>query len=231
MIQGSSQVDPEQTPHLDAHQGDGVVRATTRMEAFADAVFAIAFTIPVVEVVIPHADKFYGAKLLELWPTYLGYGLSALVVGIYWVNHHFVGAIYRTAGHRFLLATLLFLSAVGFIAVPTRAFAENILDQDARIAGAHFYVCALSFASLCWWLKWRVGLAQGEIDERLEAGYVRRLNGHYAIATLLMSAAIPLVFLRWEAGLALAGIVTLSFLRTPETPQYRNASPEIEGEG
>lgn len=115
--------------------------------------------------------------------------------------------------------------------MPTRAFAENILDQDARIAGAHFYVCALSFASLCWWLKWRVGIAQGEIDERLEAGYVRRLNGRYAIATLLMTAAIPLVFVRWEAGLALAGIVTLSFLRTPETPQYRNASPEIEGEG
>lgn len=35
------------------------------MEAFGDAVFAIAFTIPVVEVVIPHADKFYGAKLLN----------------------------------------------------------------------------------------------------------------------------------------------------------------------
>jgi uncharacterized membrane protein len=223
--------DPDDTPHLDAHQGDGVVRATTRMEAFADAVFAIAFTIPVVEVVIPHADKFYGAKLLELWPTYLGYGLSALVVGIYWVNHHFVGAIYRTAGHRFLLATLLFLAAVGFIAVPTRAFAENILEHDARIAGAHFYVCALAFAALCWWLKWRIGIAQGEIDERLEPAYVERLNRRFAWATLLMGLAAPLVFLRWEAGLALAGVVTLSFLRTPETPQYRKEAPEIEGEG
>ena len=177
MTQRAGSKGPEETPHLDAHQGDGVVRATTRMEAFADAVFAIAFTIPVVAVVIPHADKFYGAKLLELWPTYLGYGLSALVVGIYWVNHHFVGAIYRTAGHRFLLATLLFLAAVGFIAVPTRAFAENILDHSARIAGALFYGGALSFAALCWWFKWRTGIAQGERTRATAHATVARRDG------------------------------------------------------
>jgi uncharacterized membrane protein len=84
------------------------LRSTTRLEAFADAVLAIAFTLSIVELKIPSAGPGYGSRLMELWPSYLGFGLSALVIGIYWVNHHFSGAIYRTAGHWFLLATLLF---------------------------------------------------------------------------------------------------------------------------
>ena len=101
------------------------------MEIFADAVFAIAFTLPMVEMKLPEAGPAFERQLLELWPSYLGYALSTLVIGIYWAHHHFSGAIYRTTGHRFLLATLLFLAAIGFIAFPTRAFAEHIHDPVA----------------------------------------------------------------------------------------------------
>src|SRR5688572_33400737 len=101
------------------------------MEIYADAVFAIAFTLPVVELQVPEVGPGFGLRLLELWPQYLGYVLSALVIGLYWVHHHFSGAIYRTTGHHFLLATLLFLVAIGFIAFPTRTFAEHLHEPVA----------------------------------------------------------------------------------------------------
>ena len=125
-------------PRIDEHPGEGAVRGTQRMEIFADAVFAIAFTLPVVELKIPEPGPGFGERLLDLWPSYLEYALSALVIGIYWVQHHFSGAIYRTTGHHFLLATMLVLAAIGFIAFPTRAFAEHIQDPAAREAGAIF---------------------------------------------------------------------------------------------
>ena len=96
------------------------------MEIFADAVFAIAFTLPILELKLPEPGPNFVEGLLDLWPSYLGYLLSAAVIGIYWAQHHFSGAIYRTAGHHFLLATILFLTAIGFISFPTRAFAEHI---------------------------------------------------------------------------------------------------------
>ena len=220
----------ETAPRLDEHPGDGVVRGTQRMEIYADAVFAIAFTLPMVELTLPEPGPGFGHDLVALWPEYLGYALSALVIGIYWVQHHFSGAIYRTTGHHFLLATVIFLMAIGFIAFPTRAFAEHIQDPAAREAGAIFYACALAATALAWLVKWKTGCATGDVDDRLDQAYVARLTRRYNVTTALMIAAAGLAFVRWEAGLALAAVVTLSYLRAPETPVYVGDAPTVEGE-
>ncbi|HEY5723546.1 MAG TPA: TMEM175 family protein [Allosphingosinicella sp.] len=222
--------DPEKPPRLDEHPGEGAVRGTQRMEIFADAVFAIALTLPMVEIALPEPGPRFAADLLALWPQYLGYGLSVLVIGIYWVHHHFSGAIYRTTGHHFLLATILFLLAIGFIAFPTRAFAEHIQDPATREAGAIFYTCALAATNLAWLVKWKTGCATGDVDDRLEPSYVERLTRKYQVTAALMVAAAALVFLRWEAGLALAAAVILYYLRAPETPVYTEQAPTVEGE-
>ena len=221
--------DPEEPPRTDEHPGEGAVRGTQRMEIYADAVFAIAFTLPMVELRLPEAGPDFGRRLLEAWPEFLGYGLSVLVIGLYWVHHHFSGAIYRTTGHHFLLATVLFLAAIGFIAFPTRGFAEHVQDPATREPAAIFYVCALAATAVTWLVKWRVGCATNDVDDRLERDYVARLTRKYYVTTALMVAAAALAFLRWEAGLALAAAVTLSYLRAPETPVYRNEAPEVEG--
>ena len=226
----AERTDPEQPPRLDEHPGEGAVRGTQRMEIFADAVFAIAFTLPLVELPMPEAGPDFGPELIALWPAYLGYILSTLVIGLYWVHHHFSGAIYRTAGHHLLLATMLFLMTIGFIAFPTRAFAEHLHDPHAREAAAIFYVWALAAIQIGWLIKWNTGRWTGDVDDRLEPAYVARLTRKYYAATGLMAAAAGLAFVRWEAGLALAGAVILSFLRAPETPAYVARAPVVEGE-
>ena len=222
--------DPEDKPRIDDHPGEGAVRGTQRMEIFADALFAIAFTLPVLELKVPEPGPHFAAHLFDLWPLYLAYLLSALVIGLYWVHHHFSGAIYRTTGHHFLLATVLFLTAIGFIGFPTRAFAERIADPEAREPAAIFYVCALAATALAWLIKWKTGCATGDVDDRLDPAYVRRLNRKYEAATALSVFAAGLAFLRWEAGLAVALAVILFYLRAPETPVYVGRAPKAEGE-
>jgi uncharacterized membrane protein len=223
--------DPNEPPRLDDHPGEGAVRGTQRMEIFADAVFAIAFTLPLVELKLPEAGPGFAAELVALWPQYLGYVLSVVVIGIYWVHHHFSGAIYRTTGHHFLLATLLFLACIAFIAFPTRAFAEHFDHPETRESGALFYVCALAAVSLTWLIKWQTGRATGNVDARLDPAYIARLTRKYAWTTALLGLAALIAFIRWEAGLALAALVTLSYLRAPETPVYIERAPIVEGEG
>jgi len=223
---------PGRTPRRDDLPGEGASRGTTRMEAFADAVFAIAFTLPVVEIEMPEAGAPIGEQLLELWPSYLGYALASLAIGIYWVHHHFSGAIYRTVGHWFNMATVLFLGAIGFIAFPARVFAEHIADADleARGSAAVAFTLTLSATALTWWIKWNTGRRLGHIDERLEPAYVARLNHRYNVATGLMLVAAAVVFLSWQVGLALASAVTLFFMLAPPTPVYRTTAPVVEGE-
>ena len=217
-------------PRLNDHPGDGVTRGSTRMEIFADAVFAIAFTLPMVEITLPEGASDLEGQLLALWPSYLGFGLSTLVIGIYWIRHHFAGALFRTTGHRSLLATLLFLAAIAFISFPTRAFAEHIQDPTGRAAGAQFYTVALAATSVTWWLTWRTARATGDLDERLDAAYVKRLDQYHLLLDAAMVVAAILVFFVWELGLALASATTLYQLRPPETPIYASQAPVIDEE-
>lgn len=224
--------DPTAPARRDEIEGEGAIRGTARMEAFADAVFAIAFTLPVVEIVLPeerdapHLD----AALFELWPAYLGYVLASFVIGLYWVHHHFSGAIYRTTGHWFLVATIVFLTGIGFIAFPARVFAEHLPDAQARVGSTEYWVLSLAVLAWTWQLKWVVGRVRGQVDARLERTYIERLNRRYWGFVWLNTAAAVLVFFSWPAGLLLSAILTLSLLWPPETPRYVTEAPVVEGE-
>jgi uncharacterized membrane protein len=60
---------------------------TARIEAFSDGVFAIAITLLVIEIGVPHLDNgpegttLFGA-LIGQWPSYLGYVISFLQIGV-----------------------------------------------------------------------------------------------------------------------------------------------------
>ena len=58
----------------------------TRLEAFSDGVIAIIITIMVLELKVPHGERF--DALAPLFPVFLSYVLSFVYVGIYWNNHH-----------------------------------------------------------------------------------------------------------------------------------------------
>jgi uncharacterized membrane protein len=57
-----------------------------RLEAFSDGVIAIIITIMVLEMKVPHGDRWQ--DLLPVLPVFLSYVLSFIYVGIYWNNHH-----------------------------------------------------------------------------------------------------------------------------------------------
>ena len=221
---------PHDPPRRDDLPGEGASRGTARMEAFADAVLAIAFTLPIVEIKLPDGDSPMADQLLDLWPSYLGYILASLPIGIYWVHHHFSGAIYRTTGHWFNVATVLFLAAVGFIAFPARNLGEHIRDADARGPAAIAFTLILALTALTWWIKWQAGRRLKHVDARLQDSYVERLNRRYNVSTLLMLVAAGVAFVSWQAGLALASIVTLFYILAPPTPVYREEAPIVEGE-
>ena len=59
-----------------------------RLEAFSDGVFAIAITLLVIEIRPPDLaeGESLASGLWDQWPSYLGYLLSFLVLGVMWLQ-------------------------------------------------------------------------------------------------------------------------------------------------
>src|SRR2546428_7102727 len=127
---------------------------TSRLETFADGVFAIAATLLIlnVDAQIGAAPADLGAGLVHMWPSYVAYAVSFLTIGIIWVNHHTVMSQVARADRTFLFLTVVFLLCVAFIPFPTRLVAEHVRDEGARAAaltyGITLTVTAVMFPAL-----------------------------------------------------------------------------------
>jgi uncharacterized membrane protein len=111
-----------------------------RLEAFSDGVFAIAITLLILDVTVPHGSGSHLAHaLVQEWPSYLAYTASFLTIGVIWINHH---AILSKVGHvdrSLVFVNIVFLLVVAFIPFPTRLLAEYIRDPNGASTAAVFY--------------------------------------------------------------------------------------------
>jgi len=94
----------------------------SRLEAFADGVFAIAATLLILNVTVSGAPL--AQELVQIWPSYAAYAVSFLTIGIIWVNHNTVMGQIGRVDRMFLFLNVLFLMFVAFIPFPTRLLAQ-----------------------------------------------------------------------------------------------------------
>jgi uncharacterized membrane protein len=133
----------------------------TRLETFADGVFAIAATLLVLNVEVPDLGSHSLAhQLVRLWPAYVGYAVSFATIGIIWVNHHTVLRLLRGADRTFLFINVFFLLCVAFIPFPTRLLATYVRTGDGR-AAAVAYGITLTATALFFNLMWRYAIGRG----------------------------------------------------------------------
>jgi uncharacterized membrane protein len=117
---------------------------TARVEAFSDAVFAIAITLLVLEIRVPQPDLTgHGSTLLPallgLWPSYLGYLLSCVTIGVMWVNHHSMFVLIRRTDRYFQLISVFFLMCIAFLPFPTWDLLRARLHQPVGEPGSAWF--------------------------------------------------------------------------------------------
>jgi uncharacterized membrane protein len=115
-----------------------------RLEAFTDGVMAIIITVMVLEFKVPHTDTL--PALLELWPVFVSYALSFLLVAEYWMNHLLLFHISRKMDNRILWSNLLSLFTISLIPFFTAFMGENHISPFSTAAySAWCLVCAVGF--------------------------------------------------------------------------------------
>lgn len=124
----------------------------TRLEAFSDAVIAIIITIMVLELKVPHEASW--EALVALWPVFLSYVVSFIILAIYWGNHHHLIHTIRevTGGTMWANINLLFwLSLIPFATawMGENHFGANTVAVYATLANA----CGISYYILLYVIK------------------------------------------------------------------------------
>jgi uncharacterized membrane protein len=143
--------------------------ALDRLVFFSDAVFAIAITLLVLEIPVPHLPhesipatwRRFGA----LWPSFFAFVLSFFVIGRFWMGHHERFGTVRRFDSRLMWPNMLYLMAIAFMPFSTAFLGSNL----GRFVPAVVYnLSMLVLSLLAFWLARRIKLVTGEAKDPFE---------------------------------------------------------------
>jgi uncharacterized membrane protein len=183
---------------------------TTRLEALSDGVLAIVITL----LILSFADASQGIAgspnlssrevmeyLVGLWPHFLGYALSFVLIAAYCLLHHWVFHYIRRADHGLIWLNMLFLMSVSFLPFPTDLLAECILHESNVVVvfyGLSHTVAGVSLAAIWMYASWNRRLLADNVDPETVRTVLRTVLAAPALYTLgaalsLFSSAASIV--------------------------------------
>lgn len=181
---------------------------TTRLEAFSDGVFAIAATLLVLGIAVPPATEALGPGLLRLWPSYVAYLVSFLVIGAIWINHTAMFEHVHHADGALLLLNLLQLMDVAFLPFPTAVLAEAYRRGADEPLAAAFYGGTLTLLGIFVYGTWRYAArGDGLLHDRVTPNHARQIERRYLIGPVSYAVGtVVALFVPWVAVLIYAMI-------------------------
>lgn len=159
-----------------------------RLEAFTDAIIAIAATIMVLELHVPESDTLAG--LLEEWPVFLAYFISFTLIYAVWYNHH---NLFKKA-QNITTQTYIF-NGIWVFLLTLVPFTSNWVGSspDDTLPAVLFTLILLLWSVMFQILDWQILKdnpdAKRDVTNRFS--YRFALYGGYAIA-LILAFMIPL---------------------------------------
>jgi uncharacterized membrane protein len=172
----------------------------SRLEAFCDAVFAIALTLLIIDIRIPATKEISSAG--ELWlalrhmiPAISAFVLSFTIIFITWVNHHNSLKLINKSSPGFIYANALLLLTVVFVPFPTSMMGEYLLT-DQLAPAAFLYNATLALQAMAW-----IFISHSAIKKRLtknaQAASIIQRNGkfgYFAFALYSLFSVLSLCF-------------------------------------
>jgi uncharacterized membrane protein len=178
-------------------------RDPTRVVAFSDAVIAIAITLLVLEIRPPQDTAHLLDGLAALWPSYLAYGLTFMLIGQVWANHHVMFDQIRRADRIVLLLNTVLLMDIAFLPFAAAVLAQAFRDgQGQRTAivlhGMAFELAAILFNVIWWYARRHHDL----VSSRIDAGGARAIGRRFRLALAWIATGTLLGVLLPALGVA-----------------------------
>jgi uncharacterized membrane protein len=186
----------------------------TRLEAFCDGVFAIALTLLIIEIKIPHTQAInstadFWIALRHIAPSVLAFVLSFIIIFITWVNHHEALKLVYKSSSQFIYANGLLLLTVVFLPFPTALMGEHILTDHASPA-VILYNATLVLQAVGWILLNRAAV-KGRLYKSEKAAAASRESGRYGYYAFVLYGLFAIAAIWFPLTIAALTILTWIF--------------------
>ncbi|HEX2089350.1 MAG TPA: TMEM175 family protein [Actinomycetota bacterium] len=196
------------------HAQSGDVNDTARLETFADGVMAIAITLLILEVGVPHVEgRSLGSAIARQWPSYVAFVVSFLTIGIIWVNHHHMFRLIARTNHTFLILNVLFLMTICILPWPTALLADYARDSEGATVAAAIYGGVMTAVSIMFNLVWRYAAK----DQRLlvpgiSPEAIARSHRNYLAGPVVYGAAVVMAFIEPKVSIGIYAALAVYWL-------------------
>jgi uncharacterized membrane protein len=164
-----------------------------RLMFFSDAVFAIAITLLIIEVKLPHLEVLTNGALIDAFRAItgqlVGFVISFFVIAAFWAAHHRAFQWVERADAKLVWANLRYLLFIAFLPFPTAVMSEYI---SVPLAVA-FYALMLAAAALFQVLLWQYALKNAGIvraDAPQEEIRLHMRRSHAVLGVAIVGIAI-----------------------------------------
>jgi len=169
--------------------------ALERLVFFSDAVFAIAITLLIIEIHPPHlpkgsSDGAHLQALADLIPNFVGYFVSFMVVGLFWMGHHRAFTLAARYSPRILGWNMALLGVIAFMPFVTAYVSANITQRVPTIA----YCVAMLIAALLNFQTNRTATSPPMVDPAADARDIRYIRQRGLAVILGSATAVAIAF-------------------------------------
>lgn len=183
-----------------------------RVLALSDGVFAIAITLLILEIAVPAttSDADLPKVLLGLWPRYVAYTVSFVVIARFWVTHRLAFRLIARDDAVLVWLNLLMLMLVAFLPFPTAVLGAHTGSPAAAVLYATSVILASIASAAYWWYA----SGRGRLL-RPDAGraQVRALRARGLSGPVFFALTLPIaVFAPYAAEIAWILIFPLTWL-------------------
>jgi len=211
---------------------------TGRLEAFSDGVFAIAMTLLVLDMKVPHdltPGQTLARALVAQWPTYLAFATSFATILIMWVNHHRLFTHIGRADDGLMFSNGMLLLGVVLVPFPTALVAEY-LGRSGQKTAALIYNSTFIAIAICFNLLWRSASTNARL---LRIGHDREAVRHitdsfrfgplFYVITLIVGLLSVTASLAVSCALAIYYALPSRMLRPSGTPGPGTTRASLNG--
>ena len=179
-----------------------------RLEALTDSIFAVVMTILVLAISVPQISSSSNytinspaagtelvKRLFDLWPKVLSFGISFIILAIYWLAHHRQFYYIKHVNRTLIWINFMFLMATCLLPFSSSLLGEYRQQQiSIFVFGANSIIIA-SLLSIQWWylISHNSRLVDENLDPIIKTTSLRRLL--FGIMVYLIAIGISFVYI------------------------------------
>ena len=165
-----------------------------RILALSDGVFAIAITLLILEIAVPATTSAADLPkaLLGLWPRYLAYVVSFVVIARFWVIHRLAFRLIARDDAVLVWLNLLLLMFVAFLPFPTAVLGAHAGSPAAAVLYAIAVILASIASTAYWWYASGWGRL---LRPDVRRAQVRALRARGLSGPVFFTLTLPIAFL------------------------------------